>query len=118
MNAERKATKVKFWFDNGDEVVVLTKSDRDRVCMTTIANAVMCYRPKDGDMEQAIVMVRRENKTHTALNAATQVIFEHIGELLQTATEDIPAAMRPLAVIPLVLKAIGKDHADEEEDAA
>lgn len=98
MTQDRKAVKVRFFFDNGDEVTVLTKNDRERDCMTALAKATMCKREKDGDMEEVIAIVRRSIRTRECTAATANMILSAAVRLVENVVEDLEEETKTKAI--------------------
>lgn len=107
MTQERKAVKAKFFFDNGDEVTVLTKDERERECMSAIARATMCKRDRDGNMEEVIAIVRRSIHTRESIAATPSAMLTIALRLLDHVFDDMPEEMKPVCAAG-IMQEVGK----------
>lgn len=107
MTQDRKAVKAKFFFDNGDEVTVLTKNERERDCMTAIARATMCKREREGDMEEVIAIVRRSIRTRECTAATANMLLSTAVRLVESVLDEVDEDMKP-KVISLVMEKLAE----------
>lgn len=104
MTQDRKAVKVKFFFDNGDEVTVLTKNDTERDCMTALARATMCKREREGDMEEVIAVVRRSTRTREVMVASANTLLSAAVRSVETVLNEADEEDKPKVVSLVVEK--------------